>query len=245
VVVQFAGIFLNLGLPSLVGGDVVKAYAVTSKSDVPFKFGLASVLQDRAAGLIALLVYGSIAAVSAGLSWRGIPLPAMYGVVWLGCGLVFLVVWKGDRVYRFFRFGGNSRLYRMVRHVAEFHETLAVMRLHASAAFHVALLSLANSALVIYIVSRMCHATHHSVDLLTVSALVPLIDVLSMMPVSFAGLGIREWGYVQALPLVGVPPDAALAIALSLSALLIARSLVGAFFLPWIGKLGTGYVVPD
>jgi uncharacterized membrane protein YbhN (UPF0104 family) len=169
---------------------------------------------------------------------------AIYGLVWLACGALFLVAWKGELIYRGLRTGESTRLQGVVRRLAEFHETLALMRLGASAGFQVVLLSLANSALVIFIVLRMCGAAHHPVSVLAVSALVPLIDVLSMLPVSFAGLGIREWGYVQALPLVGVPPDAALAIALSLSALLVVRSLLGAFFLPWIGKTGTGYAVP-
>ncbi len=52
-----------------------------------------------------------------------------------------------------------------------------------------------------------------------------------MLPLSFNGVGIREWGYVHGLPLLGVPPDAALAISLSLSALFILRNLSGAVFI--------------
>jgi uncharacterized membrane protein YbhN (UPF0104 family) len=54
------------------------------------------------------------------------------------------------------------------------------------------------------------------------------------LPISFAGVGIREWGYVHGLPLLGIPADAALAISLSLSALMILRNLAGLLFLPAI-----------
>jgi uncharacterized protein (TIRG00374 family) len=228
--IQFAGMFFSLGLPSLVGGDVVKAYAVCRKSERRFELGLASVLQDRAAGLVVLLVYGTVA-----LPWNGLPVAAAYGALWTALALLVLLVWKGDRLYaRWMTRGRETVVARVLRKLAGFHKALAGTNLTPGAALWVGVLSAANSAVVICIVLLMCRAAGSPVPFAPLCVLVPLIDTLSMLPVSFSGLGLREWGYVQGLPLLGVEPEAALAIALSLSALLIVRNLTGAVFLPGI-----------
>jgi uncharacterized protein (TIRG00374 family) len=48
VQMYFIGMFFNIGLPSLVGGDAIKAICSAGKNGRPLHFGLASVLQDRA-----------------------------------------------------------------------------------------------------------------------------------------------------------------------------------------------------
>lgn len=230
--VQFAAMFFNLGLPSLVGGDMIKAYSASNSSGVSFRYGLASVLQDRGIGLAALLFYGSVAAIVSPLAWKGIPLVAAYGLSWVAAAVIVLLVWKGDVLYRrWVRRDSHSRIQKVLHKFADFHESLAAMHLGPSGLAQVVALSLANSALVIVIVDSMCSAVGYPVNLVGISALVPLIDVLSTLPLSFNGIGIREWGYVHGLPLLGVPPDAALAISLSLSALFILRNLSGAAFI--------------
>ncbi len=229
--IQFAAMFFNLGLPSLVGGDMIKAYSASRKAGISFRHGLASVLQDRAAGLCTLLFYGSAAAIAFPLSWKGVPLIAVYAASWLAGLVIVLLVWKGDRIYRrWARRDSHSAVQRLLGRFADFHESLSAMRLGTGALLQVGGLSLVNSALVIWIVNSMCRAAGYPVDLVAISALVPLIDVLSTLPLSFNGVGIREWGYVHGLPLMGVPADAALAISLSLSALLILRNLSGGLF---------------
>jgi uncharacterized protein (TIRG00374 family) len=48
VQIYFAGMLFNIGLPSLVGGDVVKAYIISRKNGKSLQIGLASVILDRA-----------------------------------------------------------------------------------------------------------------------------------------------------------------------------------------------------
>ena len=110
VQMYFAGMFFNIGLPSLVGGDVVKAYILSRKSDKPLQIGLASVLQDRGAGLISLLVYGSMAILIFPISWRGFPLWARLRLCCLDCVAVVLwLVFKGEGLYRRFSSRSHSR----------------------------------------------------------------------------------------------------------------------------------------
>src|SRR5262245_13106463 len=94
--IYFLGMLFNVGLPSLVGGDTVKAYLISRKTGKALHNGLASVLQDRAVGLISLLIYGTWAALLCPLTWRRLPLWLLYGLVWIGIALFLWLIWKGD-----------------------------------------------------------------------------------------------------------------------------------------------------
>ena len=232
---HFAGMFFSIGLPSLIGGDAIKALWSSRQSGRPLSDGVASVLQDRALGLSVLLVYGTAAAFLCPLVWHGVALSALYLVIWAGVAALILLVWRGERISRrWLRPDAPSLGGRILHRFAEFHRALAALRLSRGAAIQVLLLSLCNSALVILVVQQVCVALGQRPDVAGVASVVPLADVLMMIPVSLSGLGIRESAYVQLLPLLGMTAESALAVALTSSALLILRNLAGAIFIPAI-----------
>jgi hypothetical protein len=229
------GMFFNIGLPSLIGGDVVKAYILSRRSARPLQSGLASVLQDRAAGLVSLIAYGTVAVLASPVTWRGIPLSLIYLVVWLGLILALWLVWKGEGFTRRFTARESvSLLQKIVRVVADFHQALVTMKMGWGEVLQIACLSFLNSALVLWIYQQVAVAAGNEVNLIAFSALFPLINLLTMIPVSFSGIGIREWAYVEAMALLGVPADRALIVALSTSALVIVVNLGGIVFLPTV-----------
>ena len=63
----------------------------------------------------------------------------------------------------------------------------------------------------------------------------PLVSVLSAIPLSVAGLGIREAGYVWFLQRQGVGGDAAAAFGILWFAVLLASSLTGGLVYLWSG----------
>jgi glycosyltransferase 2 family protein len=99
VKLYFVGMFFNIGLPSLIGGDFVKAYLLSRRSGKPLQIGLASVLQDRAAGLLSLLIYGSLAILAYPISWRGFPLWIAYLLSWAAIAITLWIVMAGDKFY--------------------------------------------------------------------------------------------------------------------------------------------------
>jgi uncharacterized protein (TIRG00374 family) len=233
VAMYFVGMLFNIGLPSLVGGDAVKAYMLSRRTGAPLARGIASVLQDRAAGLASLIVYGCAAVLLHPLVWRGIPLWVLYAATWAGIAAVVLVVWRGDLLYAaWLRADRPGLLRKALAHAAEFHRALATMRLSAGGVLEVTALSFLNSAIVLWVFQQVSVAAGHPIDLVAFSALFPLMTLVTMAPVTLGGLGIREWTYVEALGLLGIPHETALAVALTTSALLIAINLPGALLLP-------------
>jgi glycosyltransferase 2 family protein len=240
------GMLFNIGLPSLIGGDVVKAYILSRKTGKPLQSGLASVLQDRAAGLLSLIIYGGAAVLIRPITWRGIPLGAVYLVTWFGVTLALWLTWKGEAVYRHILVEeARSPWQKLVRIVADFHQALVTMRLGSGAILQIGCLSFLNSALVLWIFQQVAVAAGNAVSLISFSALFPLITLLTMLPISFSGIGIREWAYVEALALLGVPPDRALVVALSTSALVIVVNLGGVLFLPTVPSELRRVSLPD
>jgi glycosyltransferase 2 family protein len=233
--VYFAGMFFNIGLPSLVGGDIVKAYVISRKNERPLQHGLASVLQDRAAGLIVLLAYGSLAVLFCPISWRGVPLAYAYLLIWVSIALVLAIVFKGERFYAGFLEPQNrSLLQRLVRTVADFHQSLGYSSPGRGPALRIVLYSIIYAGLVLWIFQQVTVATGHKVGIVAFSVLFPLIAVGTMLPVTLGGLGIREWLYVEALSLVGIPRADGLVISLTTSAVYLAVNLAGIAFLPSI-----------
>jgi glycosyltransferase 2 family protein len=235
VQMYFIGMLFNIGLPSLVGGDAIKAYILSRRNGKPLYLGIASVLQDRASGLIALLLYGSLAILLYPISWRGIPLWTIYLCAWIAIAFGLWLVWKGERLYRGFIVpNSESFLQKILRMISEFHQALGMSQLQPGAFFRITLYSFINSGLVLWIFRQVTVAAGYKVDIISFSALYPLVTLATMLPVTLSGLGVREWVYVEALSLVGIPKGPGLIISLATSALLLLCNLGGTLFLPTI-----------
>ena len=235
VQMYFTGMFFNIGLPSLIGGDVVKAYIVSKKYGRPLQVGLVSVLQDRAVGLVSLLFYGTLAILVSPIRWRGFPLWMAYFFSWTAFGICIWAVLKGEKWHsRLVKQGRSTPLQKLLQTIARFHRDLGTCRLRPAEISRIAFYSLLNSALVLWIFRQVTVAAGHAVPIVSFSALYPLVTLATMLPITLGGLGVREWFYVEALSLVGIPGAPALVISLATSALLLLCNLAGLFFLPGI-----------
>src|SRR6266511_3981724 len=175
----FVGMLFNLGLPSLVGGDVIKAYMISRKTGSPVHCGLASVLQDRAAGLISLLILGTTAAMLHAMEWRGVPVRLVYLLIWIGVASALGMAWKGERIYRkYIIHGASSMIQKALAALHDFHEALGTMRLEAGAVLQVTGISFLNSALVLWLFRQVSVAAGYPVDAIAFAALFPLITLI-------------------------------------------------------------------
>ena len=229
--VYFEGAFFNLFLPTVIGGDIVRGYLIykmTSGHDA----SIASILVDRLAGFAALML---IAVTALTLAYGTLNDPqvalAILTVVacFTGVMLVLLNRWLTTRVSAVLSVIGLARFQTKLHGLVD---ALQRYRRHRRALAQAFLLSALLQALIIVTYYFIGVGLHLGVPLLYFFLFVPLITALSMLPVSVAGLGVREGGVIYFFGKVGV--DAATALGMSLvwfSLTLLVSSLGGLAFL--------------
>jgi uncharacterized membrane protein YbhN (UPF0104 family) len=230
----YAGMFCNLFLPSSVGGDVVRAWRLVRRCDpgVPgARLNAAlSVLADRLSGLIVLIILCCAAAVIC-------PTPLPFWVV--GCvaglgaaaalSLAALPLLRHVLLPRLRialpRYGGvfdtlqrltDGAVLTMQNGPVLFWSTVLSVVVHA-----------ANVVLVWVIGVGM--GLH--VPLASWGVIVPLVALLTLLPISVGGVGLRETGFIVLLHPLGVSAATAVTVSLLSFAVYTAASLGGVFVL--------------
>jgi uncharacterized protein (TIRG00374 family) len=226
----FIGVFVNNFLPSTIGGDVAKVYLLGR--EYGYRPVTASVLLDRILGLGLLAAFAAITLwvlpmpapiiEAARLAVSGVALIAFtaLGIAAVGTGgLPARVSSLGPRVVRF-----AERLQRLRVDMAAALDTPALI---VQAAAVVAAYFIAVSA--VYVMFFMIQAGTAPSFVMTLG-LVMTATVLSNVPISLNGLGLREQLHVVLLAPVGVQSEVAVAISLLLFGHLLLGSLVGLVF---------------
>ena len=229
--VYFEGAFFNLFLPTLIGGDIVRGYSIY-KITRGHDASLASILVDRLSGFAALI---AIALATLLVAYGEIRDPQVAAMI-LGVAAAFLlgmVLLLNLRVKA--RVAGLLQTLGLARFHAKLQglvEAIHRYRGHRRAVFQAILLSGLLQALIIVTYYFIGAGLNLKVPMAYFFVYVPLITVVAMLPVSVAGLGVREGGVVYFFAKVGV--DAASALSMSLawfSLTLIVSGLGGLAFL--------------
>jgi uncharacterized membrane protein YbhN (UPF0104 family) len=215
-VYYFVGMYLNLFAPSTVVGDLGRGLLLAGNGGGR-GVALQSVLADRVSGLVMLLWVSAAGFLLCGPT----VLPAA-----LGNGIIAAAVLSVAGWWILPRVVGRlcspaSAPRRLVEKFFVPYQTEAVLLGRAcglSFVFHLFQLSLQ---------VLLAHALGLVVPFWYLTLFIPLVHILSALPLSFGGLGVREGGYVVFLALIGISKDDALAFGLLWSALVFGAGLVG------------------
>lgn len=213
----FCGMFFNLFLPTGIGGDVIKIFFISRGGDHRKKLLASySVLADRLFGLASLLLFGCAAVI---LSPEILPAPLSDLLTWAGvtviCVLFFMPV-LGRLVY-----GRASRMVeRAVRAILVFWRYPATLAVGIILSFFI-------QGLCILMCIFIGRAMAIQVPALFYFAAFPLIALITMLPISFNGIGVREGGFVYLLGLHGIPAGQAVMLSLAFFAVQVTASLAG------------------
>ena len=229
----FVGIFVNNFLPSTVGGDVTKIYYLGVRHG--YRTVTASVAIDRllGVGLLALLAAAALTIspvtasrlVAAQIACGGVAVAATLALVvtTMGTGgLPQRVSWLGGRAVRLA--GGLQRLR------LDMAAPLRRPAIVAQAAIVVVGYAVAVTAVYVRFIALQTSSPVPS--FMAMFAVVSAATVLSNVPVSLNGLGLREQLHASLLAPLGISPELAVAISLLLYAHLVAASLIG--FVLWL-----------
>ena len=228
------GSFYALVLPGAVSGDLAKGGLLALKKTSTRQAALpASILVDRVIGLAVMLLFFALSSL---LIWRSPPSPALErfalpaaGIGFALCGVLFLGL--STMVQRVVASAAGRLPWARVRGLAECL-TEAVFaysgkRAILGQALALSFLSQALSGAVYYALLR---ALGLHLGIPATFALYSIIAVLSLAPITFAGIGLRDWFAVTFFAAYRLPGDAGIAFAWLCLAAAVLQAFVGGFF---------------
>ena len=212
------GLFFNQTLPSAIGGDAMKVWLLARRDAWSMRASVHCILIDRALGLLALLLVICLtvpwifATIHDSQATTAISLIVAIGIA--GTLIFLLMPQLPPRIER----------TRLVSELRQLRDALRSVFGNASvcsfAGMYGVSMYILNTALVWYV------ATDVDIDVGFVECLVvvPLAFLISFVPVSIAGWGLREGAMITGFAYVGMPAADALFLSVTLG---ISMTLVG------------------
>jgi uncharacterized membrane protein YbhN (UPF0104 family) len=221
----FMGMFFNLILPTSVGGDVVRVWYLARHEGVAPPMGrrkaaFLSVFADRANGLLVLIALACLASACC-------PLPLKPWIAWTVAGMgaaalvgllsLPLVPWLQKIP------PADSRLGVLLAGAAVFLSDRRGLG-------YVSLLSLVGQVANVLLGWLVGAGLGLPIPPLYYGVFIPVVAVLTLLPISLNGMGLREAGTVVLLEPLGVGSAPAVTLSLLLFAVYTAASLAGGVF---------------
>jgi hypothetical protein len=192
----FLGMFTNLFVPGLVGGDAARALYLGRRHQ-RLAEAIASVVADRGIGLLAVFWF----AAGSALTLRTVKLPPSILLVTLVIGAGALAGWLTSPLLARLATHLGGRLGRLV-------EPLLVYLRHPAALVPAIILSFvlqASLAICQYLLAR---GLGLETPLATFFLCVPIANVFASLPITLNGLGVREAAYLVLFGYAGLSkPD--------------------------------------
>ncbi len=220
------GLFFNLAFPTLIGGDVVKVY-YAGKPSGSFARCFAATFLDRDAGMFGMMLIASAAFAFNPVKVPGVPLTL---IIW---GLFAAFILANVMLF-------TPRLHLwLVGLVRGFGLTGVAAKADAiSNAFQMMgrqwsilsgslIISIFNQLLVISMAWTIAVGLNIDVPLSYFMVLIPVVTLVSMIPISLSGMGLREYAFLSLLGGVGVARESCIALGLLSSAVLIFSAVPG------------------
>jgi len=225
--VVWIGHFFNQVLPSSVGGDAMRVWCAY-RAGLGFGIAAGTVIIDRVLTLVSLLLL-----TAAGLPW-------LFDIVldpvarWalstvIGAGLAGFAVFLA--IVRLPRFALRWRAVRSLLDLAALARKVFFRARYALPVILLSVLSFAGFAFIVFCFAR---AMQLNVTLMDCVLLVPPVILVTVVPVSIAGWGVREGAMVVAFGFLNVPASAAFAVSVLFGLTLAVASLPGSLFW-WLG----------
>ena len=219
----FKGTFFNQVLPSSIGGDAVRVIDLTQKG-YDKKDAFYGVFVDRVVGLVGLLVLNLLAT----LLFYGIFEDQFSALLILitSVGIAgFFFLFALDKINFLKNYTFLNLFYRLGKRLNSLYDTKTVL-------FNHIVISVVVHLLTVIAMFALALSIDFHLSFETFLIAVPPVFLLTIVPISLAGWGIREGAMVGIFLLVGADETKVLAMSILYGILLILASVPGAYF--WI-----------
>lgn len=208
------GMYFNLALPTSVGGDVARVLYLNANSGRKLR-ATAAVLLDRINGLVVLIALGCVAVLFAAPpetpQWVKL---AVYSIPAAGVGGVLALA----AIARWGRLPENRKQQIGVMWEVVRHPRALVVTTSLSLVVQIA------SAAIVWLVGQ---GLSLEIPWGYYAVFVPMVSLLTLLPLSLNGIGVREWGCVLFLTPLGVREAHALTLSVLWFAVQLAVSVLG------------------
>lgn len=214
--------FFNQALPSTVGGDAMRVWLL-GRADRQWKRAIYSVFVDRAAGVgflavvVAACLPWSLELIAAPEGRVAVMLIGLGGVAGLVAGLALGFATPGPRL----------AAWRFARLLFEIAAAARAALLDRARGPGIAVLSVLIHVLTVVAAWCLARAIALSPNALNMLILIPPVMLISMIPLSIGGWGIREGAMVVAFGYAGIEPSQALAVSVLLGISTLAVAATG------------------
>jgi uncharacterized protein (TIRG00374 family) len=217
---HFVGLWFNQVLPTSLGGDVIKMAIL--RKPLGLSLAIRSVILDRLSGFIFLLLATAVTLpLYAKLFPSHLELVIGLGFIVIGGGLaIILGAWAAHRISKLDILNPVFRkLTQIFSDVWAFRKGTSLWeQAWTSAIVHF-------SGIVTYMFLGFAFGI--KVDFIIFFLVVPIVFLIALIPISFAGWGIREAGSILMFGMVGVEKEISITISISFGLLLVVAGLPG------------------
>ncbi len=208
--IYFIGFLFNNLLPSGLGGDAIRMYELNRHSERGSD-AVTSVIVDRFLGLSALQLLAIVALL---FDWHAVPAAvAWFTVAIFAAGLTAGLLLINRRLYGWLQ--SNLGLFRRITQIKFIGSLFESFQRYPLAALGRSyLVSIGFNVSLILVNVCIGHGLGAEASLVQYAVFVPITSLVLIIPISFAGLGVREETYRQLFGQVGVPGEVAVAMSL-------------------------------
>ncbi|MDC1536782.1 flippase-like domain-containing protein [Candidatus Thioglobus sp.] len=214
------GFFFNQTLPSSIGGDAFRAYYLWKREHLSIGLSSMGVVLDRYIGLVSLVM---LIMISTPLSFDLINdqfVKSMLEVV-LYCSLFIII-----SSVLFGLFVTNLLRWKLIKGLSSFSNNARRIIFSFKGLYSI-VLSIIIQIIFVFAVLLLAHGLNLDISLIEMLLIVPITNLLTAIPISIAGWGVREGIFIVGLGYVNISSDAALALSILYGLLMLIVSVPG------------------
>jgi hypothetical protein len=228
------GMFFSLFLPGSIGGDAVRMFYLAKSANRKKREALLTLLAERGVGLVALLVLTSAVCLTPTLERVNLILPLhlpLLPIIHLDLRLILLglssMILIGYIVLWLLPLNQLEKRFPQLELLQQAKVYWANIGLLVKSVS----ISLLVHGLMVIMHLLIAQALQVHVDVLYITAVYGIVSLASVLPIAFAGYGVREGAYLLLLTKTGMSPETALAFAFYWDIISTCMSLLGGLIL--------------
>lgn len=236
----FSGLFFNSVLPGVMGGDVMRAYWAARDAPQARAAAVVSILLERVLGLAATVLVGAVLIVPRWSELNDHPVTHAGATAFLivaGALAVILCVLATPVASRWL---GGHHVSGWRKAAGEGARACHICLTHPIGAGVGLVLSVMSQLLLVGLFFSVSRAVHLEANFWQLASVLPMVVMVTVLPITWNGLGLREAAFATFLGVFGVATAQSVAISLGGFAVILFWNLLGGsvYLLTGTGRVG-------